>query len=66
MTADRRPLPDALEALMQIISGRAADPPTMQKLVNCNLIEEFDGTALLTRKGIAAAALLSPTENEAN
>ena len=38
----------------------------MQKLVNCNLIEEFDGTALLTRKGIAAAALLSSTENEAN
>jgi hypothetical protein len=59
MTADRRPLPDELDALREIISGKAADPQTMQKLVTCNLVEEFDGTALLTARGIEAAALLS-------
>jgi hypothetical protein len=59
MTADRRPLPDELDALKEIISGRAADPDTMQRLVACNLVEEFDGTALLTATGIEAAALLS-------
>jgi hypothetical protein len=59
MTADRRPLPDELDALKEIVRGRVADPQTMQRLVACNLVEEFDGTALLTTKGIEAAALLS-------
>ena len=60
MTRDaRRPLPDDLDALMQIISGRAADLQTIQRLVNCDLVEEFDGTALLTLRGIEAAAALS-------
>lgn len=60
MTVDRRPLPDDLDALMQIINGRAADSHTMP-LVNCDLVEEFNGTALLTPRGIEAAALLSST-----
>jgi hypothetical protein len=59
MTVDRRPLPDELEALKEIISGKAADTHTMQRLVACNLVEEFEGTALLTNRGIEAAALLS-------
>jgi hypothetical protein len=59
MTDDRRPLPDDLDALKEIISGRAADPQIMQRLVMCNLVEEFDGTAVLTARGIEAAALLS-------
>jgi hypothetical protein len=59
MTVDCRPLPDDLDALMQIINGRAADAHTMQRLIDCDLVEEFDGTALLTLRGIDAAALLS-------
>ena len=62
MTADRRPLPDDLKALKEIIGGRPADPQTMQRLITCNLVEEFDGTALLTIRGIKAASLLSPTK----
>jgi hypothetical protein len=62
MTADRRPLPDDLNALKEIIDGRPAGPQTMQRLITCNLVEEFDGTALLTTRGIEAAALLSPTK----
>ena len=62
MIADRRPLPDDLDALKEIIGGRPADPQTMQRLVTCNLVEEFCGTALLTTRGIEAAALLSPTK----
>jgi hypothetical protein len=62
MTAHRRPLPDDLNALKDIIGGWPADPQTMQRLITCNLVEEFDGTALLTTRGIEAAALLSPTK----
>jgi hypothetical protein len=62
MTADRRPLPDDLKALKEIIGGKPADSQTMQRLITCNLVEEFDGTALLTIRGIKAASLLSPTK----
>jgi CDP-diacylglycerol pyrophosphatase len=62
MTADRRPLPDDLNALKEIIGGRPADAQTMQRLITCNLVEELDGTALLTTSGIEAAALLAPTK----
>jgi len=62
MTADRRPLPDDLIALKEIIGGRPADAQTMQRLITCNLVEELDGTALLTSSGIEAAALLAPTK----
>ena len=54
--ADCHPLPDELDALKEIIRARAADPQTMQKLVICDFVEEFDGTALLTARGIEAAA----------
>jgi hypothetical protein len=62
MTVDRRPLPEDLDALMQIISGKAANSQTLQRLVNCNLVEEFGGTTLLTLRGIKAAALLSSSD----
>jgi hypothetical protein len=62
MTADHRPQPDDLDALKEIISGSVADYQTIQRLVTCNLIEEFDGTALLTASGIEAAASLSSTD----
>jgi hypothetical protein len=62
MSADRRPLPDDLNALKEIISGRPVDAQTMQRLVTCNLVEEFDGTALLALSGLEAAALLSRSD----
>ena len=62
MAADGRPLPDDIDALMQLISGRAADRQTMRRLVNCDLVEEFHGTCLLTIRGIEAAALLSSSD----
>ena len=62
MTADRRPLPDDLNALKEIISGRPADAQTMQRLITSNLVEDLDGTALLTSSGIEAAALPAPTK----
>jgi len=48
--------------LKEIIGGRPAEPQTMQKLITCNLVEELDGTALLTSSGIEAAALLAKTK----
>jgi len=62
MTANYRPpSDDDLQALKEIIAGRAADPETMKNLVTCNFVEEFDGTALLTARGIKMAKLLSST-----
>jgi hypothetical protein len=63
MNANGRHLPEDLTALREIISGKPADPQTMQRLVTCNLIEEFDGTALLTASGIEAAARLVPAKH---
>jgi hypothetical protein len=43
---------------------------TMKQLMTCNLVEELDGTAILTDKGLQAAARLierwtkRPCENE--
>ena len=62
MTADRRPLPDDLNALKEIIGGRPTDAQNMRRLITCNLVEELDGTALLTSSGIEAAALLARNE----
>jgi hypothetical protein len=62
MTSDRCPLPYDLDAFMQIISGRTVDSQTIQRLVDCDLVEEFDGTAVLTIKGVETAALLSSAE----
>jgi hypothetical protein len=53
------PLPDDLTALKQIISGKPADPKAM---INCSLVEDFDGTALLTARCIQAAARLVPAD----
>jgi hypothetical protein len=58
MSPSRRPLPEDLTALKKILSGIPADEQTMKRLVNCNLVEEFDSTALLTEGGIRAAARL--------
>jgi hypothetical protein len=65
MNANRRPLTEDLTALKEIIGGIPADSRTMKRLVACNLVEEFDGTALLTVNGIQAAARLVPTDQVA-
>jgi hypothetical protein len=44
--------------LKKIIKGNPADPLTMQRLIVCNLVEEFSGTAILTESGIEAAMQL--------
>jgi hypothetical protein len=59
MSAKPRPTPDDFHALEEIIGGSPADAATIQRLVACDWIEEFDGIALLTASGIEAAELLS-------
>jgi predicted RNA-binding Zn ribbon-like protein len=59
MHANHRPRPDDFDALQEIIAGSPADATTIQRLVACNWVEEFDGIALLTASGIEAAELLS-------
>jgi hypothetical protein len=58
MDANARPRPDDFNALQEILGG-SADATTIERLVACNWIEEFDGIALLTAIGIKAAELLS-------
>jgi hypothetical protein len=52
------PKADDLYALREIMEGKPADPCTMQRLVACNLVEEIDGTAILTKYGIETAMQL--------
>jgi hypothetical protein len=64
MTADRCPLPDNLKALKDIIGGKPADSQTIQRLITCNLVEEFDGTALLTIVVLRRRRYFRPLSNE--
>jgi hypothetical protein len=59
VNADIRPTPDDFRALKEIVGGSPADAMTIERLVACNWVEEFDGVALLTADGIEAAELLS-------
>jgi hypothetical protein len=49
-----------LNALKAIIGGKSADSVTMQRLVNCNLIEEINGIAVWIASGLRAAAGFAP------
>jgi hypothetical protein len=62
MGARRLPQPDDWSALKELIGGRPVDRRTLQSLITCNLVEKFNGTALLTVSGIEAAARLTTTE----
>ena len=59
MNANLRPRPDDFNALQEVLGGIPADATTIQRLVACNWVEEFDGIALLTASGIEAAEMLS-------
>jgi hypothetical protein len=62
MNNNRNPQLDDLAALKRIIGGKPADPLAIRNLIDCNLVEEFDGIALLTVSGIQAAARLVPSD----
>lgn len=62
MKSNPQPQPNDFRALGEIINGKPADRSTMKRLVDCNLVEEFDGTALLTESGIRAAEVLTQTD----
>ena len=53
-----------ISALKQIIAGTPADPLTVRQLVNSDLIEELNGTAILTDKGIQTAVGLMADATE--
>jgi hypothetical protein len=56
--------PQNISALKQIIAGTPADPLTVRQLVNSDLIEELNGTAILTDKGIQPAVGLMADATE--
>ena len=58
MKNEEQPMPDDICAFKELIDGKPADPVTMQRLVTCCLVEEIDGTAILTKYGIEAAMQL--------
>ena len=59
-----QPHPDDISALKEIIDGKPADPLTVGRLVSCNLVEELNGTAVLTDRGIQAAVRLRADATE--
>jgi hypothetical protein len=58
MKNEEQPMPDDICAFEELIDRNPADPVTMQRLVTCCLVEEIDGTAILTNYGIEAAKQL--------
>ena len=58
MKNEEQPMPDDICAFKELIGGNPADPVTMQRLVTCCLVEEIDGTSILTKYGIEAAMQL--------
>ena len=58
MNNEEQPMPDDICAFKELIGGNPADPVTMQRLVTCCLVEEIDGTSILTKYGIEAAMRL--------
>jgi hypothetical protein len=64
MKSNDNPKPADIRALKEIIAGTPADPLTMKQLMTCNLVEELDGTAILTEKGLQAAVRLMETMDE--
>jgi hypothetical protein len=64
MESSDNPKPADIRALKEIIAGTPADPMTMKQLMTCNLVEELDGTAILTDKGLQAAVRLIETMDE--
>ena len=53
-----------IREMKEIIAGTPADPLTMKQLMTCDLVEELDGTAILTDKGLQAAIRLMETVDE--
>jgi hypothetical protein len=58
MKFDHNPKAADISALKEIIAGTSADPLTVKQLVNSDLVEELNGTAILTDKGIQIAIRL--------
>jgi hypothetical protein len=58
MKSDHNPKAADISALKEIIAGTPADPLTVKQLVDSDLVEELDGTAILTDKGIQTAVRL--------
>lgn len=50
-----QPSPADLRCLKEIVDGRRADRAAIERLKSCRLVEEFNGTALLTERGVQAA-----------
>ncbi len=61
MKSNDTPKAPDIRALKEIIAGTPADPLTMKQLMTCNLVEELDGTAILTDRGLQAAVRLMET-----
>lgn len=60
------PKAEEIAALKDIIDGKPADSLALKRLVTCNLVEELNGTAILTDKGLQTAERLMADATEEN
>ena len=50
-----QPTTDDVAALKEIVDGTIPEQSTLTRLARCNLVEDLDGTMLLTQSGIEQA-----------
>jgi S1-C subfamily serine protease len=66
MKSDNNPKAADISALKEIIAGTPADALTIKRLTACDLVQELNGTAILTDKGLQTAVTLMADATEEN
>jgi hypothetical protein len=64
MKSDNNPKAADISALKEIIAGTPADNLTIKRLTACDLVQELNGTAILTDKGVQTAVTLMADATE--
>ena len=64
MKSDNNPKAADISALKEIIAGTPADALTIRRLTACDLVQELNGTTILTDKGLQTAVTLMADATE--
>jgi hypothetical protein len=64
MKSDNNPKASDISALKKIVAGTPADPLTIKRLTACDLVQELNGTTILTDKGLQTAVTLMADATE--
>jgi hypothetical protein len=62
MKSDNNPKAADISALKAIVAGTPADDLTIRRLTACDLVQELNGTTILTDKGLQTAVTLMASD----